>query len=139
MGRLLAWPSPFRSRDPRDVGHRCELRQRVVVDSGQGTTRITCVDDTRRLDEQRVDFPLRDRAVLDTARYDEQLAGAEPHVAVAQLNGQLTSNDDESSWFCSGTHRAASSSTSGRSRTPTPRWQATPLCTACTGRSPVRR
>jgi len=122
----------------RDVGHRRELRQRVVVDSGQGTTRITCVDDTRRLDEQRVDFPIRDRAVLDTSRYDEQLAGAEPHVAVAQLNGQLTSNDDESSWFCSGTHRAASSSTSGRSRTPTPPARQYP-CTACTERSPVRR
>jgi len=81
MGRLLAWPSPFRSRDLRDVGHRCELRQRVVVDSGQGTTRIAGVDDARRLDEQRVDFPIRDRAVLDTSRYDEQLAGAEPHVA----------------------------------------------------------
>ncbi len=74
MGRLLAWPSPFRSRDLRDVGHRRELRQRVVVDSGQGTTRIAGVDDARRLDEQRVDFPLRDRAVLDTSRYDEQLA-----------------------------------------------------------------
>ncbi len=42
-----------------------------------------------------MDFPIRDRAVLDTPRHDEQLAGAEPHVAVAQLNGQLTSNDDE--------------------------------------------
>ncbi len=110
----------------------------VVVDSGQGTTRIAGVDDARRLDEQRVDFPIRDRAVLDTSRYDEQLAGAEPHVAVAQLNGQLTSNDDESSWFCSGTHRAASSSTSGRSRTPTPPARQHP-CTACTGRSCTER
>jgi len=45
------------------------------VGSGQGTTRISYVDDARRLDEQRVDFPIRDRAVLDTSRYDEQLAG----------------------------------------------------------------
>ena len=79
----------------RDVGHRRELRQRVVVGSGQGATRIASVDDTRGLDEQCVDFPIRDRAVLDTSRYDEQLAGAEPHVAIAQLNGQITSNDDE--------------------------------------------
>ena len=50
-----------------------ELGQRVVVGGGQGTTGISGVDDARRLDEQRVDFSLRDRAVLDTARYDEQL------------------------------------------------------------------
>ncbi len=62
---------------------------------GQGTTGITGVDDSGRFDEQRVDFPVCDRAVLDTSRYDEQLAGTKPHVAVAQLNGQLTSNDEE--------------------------------------------
>jgi hypothetical protein len=83
------------SIDLRDVGRRRELRQRVVVGGGQGTTRVAGVHDSRRLDEQRVDFPIRGGAVLDTSRYDEQLAGAEPHVAVAQLNGQLTSNDDE--------------------------------------------
>ncbi len=72
-----------------------ELGQRFVVGSGQGTTRITGVDDAGRLDEQRVDVPLRDRAVLNTARYDEQLAGTESHVAIAQLNAQLTGNDEE--------------------------------------------
>jgi len=71
------------------------LSERVVVGSGQSPTRVAGVDHSGRLDEQRVDFAVCDRAVLDTSRYDEQLAGPEPHVAIAQLDGQLTSNDDE--------------------------------------------
>jgi len=58
-------------------------------------------------------------------------------IVAGELSIQLH-DGDESSWFCSGTHRAASSSTSGRSRTPTLPARQYPY-TACTGRSPVRR
>ena len=47
-------------------------------------------------------------------------------VVAGELSIQLR-DGDESSWFCSGTHRAASSSTSGRSRTPTPPARQYPL------------
>lgn len=50
------------------MGHRRGLRQRVVICSGQDTIRVAGVDDPRRLDEQCVTFPTRDRAVLDASR-----------------------------------------------------------------------
>ncbi len=73
-------------------GRLCE---RVVVGSGQGPTCGAGVDDSGRLDEQCVDFAIGGRAVLDAPRYDEQLAGTEPHATVAELDGQLAVNNDE--------------------------------------------
>ena len=42
---------------------------------------IAGVDHARRLDQDNMGFALGERAVLDTAGYDEELSGPEGHVA----------------------------------------------------------
>jgi hypothetical protein len=69
--------------------------ERVVVRSSHLAAGITGVDDPCWLDEQRVDFAVCDRAVLDTLWHDEQLSRLQCHVAITQLDGQLAVDDDE--------------------------------------------
>jgi hypothetical protein len=71
------------------------LREGVVVRSSHVPTRIASVDDPGWLDQQRVNFTIGDRAVLHTARHDEQLAGIKADVALAELDGQCADDDDE--------------------------------------------
>ena len=46
-------------------------------------------------DEDGVDLASRHRTMLDTTRHNEQLALAQRDMAVAQLDGQLSDEDEE--------------------------------------------
>jgi hypothetical protein len=72
-----------------------QLCQRVVVWRGALTPRISGVDHADGFDEHRVHLAISDWAVLDTSRHHEQLTWAQSHIAVAQLDGQFTVDDEE--------------------------------------------
>jgi len=60
-----------------------------------GTARVARVDHTGGLDEHGMHLPLGERAVLDPAGHDEQLAWLKGYVAVAHLDCQLTVDHQE--------------------------------------------
>lgn len=69
--------------------------QGVVVRRGQWTTGIPGVHHAGWLDEDRMNFAVRDRAVLDTAGDDKQLAGAQGDGAITHLNIELALDNQE--------------------------------------------
>ena len=66
-----------------------DLRRRALA---AGVPGVRC---PHRLDQQHVDFLFGIRPVLDAARHDEELAWPELDPAIAQLNGQPSSEDEE--------------------------------------------
>ena len=71
----------------------------------QGTAGVAGVDDADRFDEHRVNLTVRNRAVLDAARDDEQLSGAErvtaPSGSLMISVPEITRNNSSvSSWEC---------------------------------------
>jgi AcrR family transcriptional regulator len=83
-------------------GHRARPRLAGRQSSDQGldlggqlAAPIAGVDHAARLEQHQGRLDLRARAVLDTARHDEQLPGPEHDIAVPQLNRQLPVEDQE--------------------------------------------
>ena len=68
---------------------------KVLGGSREVAASIPGVDDTSRLDKDNVGFAFGDRAVLDTAGYDEELSGPESHVPVPHLDGELAARNEE--------------------------------------------
>jgi hypothetical protein len=56
---------------------------------------IAGVDDRARLEQKHRGFGIGLRTVLDTAGDDEELPRPEHHIAVSQLNGELSVEDQE--------------------------------------------
>jgi len=65
------------------------------VAHGQRAEHVTCVGRALRLDQQDMCFRVRRRAMLHTARDDEQLSLVELNVSIAQLDREVPANDEE--------------------------------------------
>ena len=72
---------PFAVRRRRGLG-----QQAVVVRRREVAARVAGVHHAGRLDQHHRHLAVGDRTVLDASRHDVQLALAQLHVAVAQLD-----------------------------------------------------